>query len=196
MTLKPGEIEAALIDDVCSRVRERLVDDQTPRVEQFVRQYYRWVPPEDLVGRSELDVYGAALAHWSFIGRRGARRCEGARLNPRFEQHGWQSRHTVVEIVTDDVPFVVDSVSMECSRHPYGIHHVIHPVIRVLRDDDGELVEVLKARLPAPREDVARPSLAESVIHMDVHDRFIRSVEQSGKARPRAGEAAGRRRDR
>ena len=30
--------------------------------------------------------------------------------NPEFEQHGWQSTHTAVEIVTDDMPFLVDSV--------------------------------------------------------------------------------------
>jgi glutamate dehydrogenase len=70
MTLKTEEIEAALIDDVCSRVGEKLRDDEAPQVEEFVRQYYRRVPPEDLVGRSELDVYGAALAHWNFMHRR------------------------------------------------------------------------------------------------------------------------------
>ena len=40
--------------------------------------------------------------------------------NPDFEQHGWQSPHTVVEIVTDDMPFLVDSVTMELSRQGYG----------------------------------------------------------------------------
>jgi NAD-specific glutamate dehydrogenase len=49
---------------------------------------------------------------------------------------------TVVEIVSDDMPFLVDSVSMEVGRHGYGIHLLIHPVINVHRDEDGELVEV------------------------------------------------------
>jgi len=36
--------------------------------------------------------------------------------NPTREQHGWQSTHTVVEIVNDDMPFLVDSVAMELNR--------------------------------------------------------------------------------
>ena len=36
--------------------------------------------------------------------------------NPQIEQHGWQSTHTVVEVVTDDMPFLVDSVSMALNR--------------------------------------------------------------------------------
>ena len=61
--------------------------------------------------------------------------------NPDFEQHGWQSSHTVLEIVSEDMPFLVDSVTLELSRHGYGTQLVIHPVMRVLRDADGTLLE-------------------------------------------------------
>jgi glutamate dehydrogenase len=159
MTLKTEEIEAALIDDVCSRVRERLEDDEARQVEQFVRQYYRRVPPDDLIGRSELDVYGAALAHWNFICRRMPGEAKVRVYNPQFEQHGWQSAHTVVEIVTDDMPFLVDSVSMELGRHGYGIHLLIHPIIDVRRDEGGELVELVPSGAEQP---------AESVIHVEI----------------------------
>jgi glutamate dehydrogenase len=167
MTLKTEEIEAALIDDVCSRVREKLRDDEAPQVEEFVRQYYRRVPPEDMVGRSELDVYGAALAQWNFMCRRAPGEAKLRVYNPQFEQHGWQSPHTVVEIVSDDMPFLVDSVSMELGRHGYGIHLLIHPVINVRRDEGGELVEV------APPGD---EQTAESVMHVEI-DRQSESRE-------------------
>src|SRR5436190_19955010 len=159
MTLKTEEIEAALIDDVCSRVREKLRDDEAPQVEEFVRQYYRRVPPEDLVDRSELDVYGAALAHWNFIRRRAPSEAKVRVYNPQFEQHGWQSAHTVAELVTDDMPFLVDSVSMELSRLGSGIHLLIHPVINVRRDEGGGLVEVARPGAEQP---------AESVMHIEI----------------------------
>jgi glutamate dehydrogenase len=159
MTLKTAELEAALIDDVCSRVREKLEDDEAQHVEEFVRQYYRRVPPDDLVGRSELDVYGAALAHWNFLRRRAPGEAKVRVYNPQFEQHGWQSAHTVVEIVTEDMPFLVDSVSIQLARRGYGIHLLIHPVIKLRRDDDGEVVEI------AP-PDAERP--AESVMHVEI----------------------------
>ena len=48
MTASVDQIEAPLIEAVCSRVRERVAEEQASLVEAFVRQYYRWVPPEDL----------------------------------------------------------------------------------------------------------------------------------------------------
>ncbi|MBV9836500.1 MAG: NAD-glutamate dehydrogenase, partial [Solirubrobacterales bacterium] len=82
--------------------------------------------------------------------------------NPDFEQHGWQSPHTAIEIVSDDMPFLVDSVTMELSRRGYGIDLVIHPVLQVRRDSGGRLTEVLEPG------NGARDAIAESVIHAEV----------------------------
>ena len=65
--------------------------------------------------------------------------------NPDPDQHGWQSACTVVEVITDDMPFLVDSVTMELARAGYGLDLVIHPVIRVRRDGDGRVLEVIGA---------------------------------------------------
>ena len=62
--------------------------------------------------------------------------------NPKLEQHGWQSTHTVVEIVNDDMPFLVDSVGIEINRHGLNIHLVIHPVLAARRDEAGRLVDL------------------------------------------------------
>ena len=56
-------------------------------------------------------------------------------FNPDLAANGWQSPHTVVQIVTDDMPFLVDSVRMAMTAMGLGIHLVIHPMLRVVRDD-------------------------------------------------------------
>src|SRR3954453_8396436 len=123
------DVESALIESVCERVRERVAPEEVAEAEAFVRAYYRRAPAADLSGREPVDLYGAALAHWSF----GRGRTRGEVLvrvyNPTFEQHGWQSPHTAIELVTDDMPFLVDSVSMELSRRELGIHVLVHPVV-------------------------------------------------------------------
>jgi glutamate dehydrogenase len=165
------ELDSALIESVCARVRERLGDDEAPQVEEFVRQYYRRVPPEDLAELEPLDLYGAALAHWNFARRREPGAASVRVYNPDFEQHGWQSAHTVVELVTDDMPFLVDSTTMELSGQDAGIHLLIHPVIRVRRDANGELTAVRPA--DAPDED---DTLAESFIRVEI-DRVSAAAE-------------------
>jgi len=152
LVLKAADLETELIDTVCARVRERLPDQQAGPCEVFVRQYYHWVPREDLVDRSPLDLYGAAVAHWNLAQHRKPGEAKVHVYDPEFEHHGWQSPHAVVEIVSDDMPFIVDSVTMELGRRGYGIDLVIHPVIWIRRDEDGQLIEVLE---PGRQEDGA-----------------------------------------
>jgi len=80
--------------------------------------------------------------------------------NPGFEEHGWQSTHTVVEMVTDDMPFLVDSLVMELNRHGATIHLMVHPILHVVRDVNGLLIEIA-----GPTTKGAR---AESIIHVEI----------------------------
>ena len=162
MVPKAAELETELIDVVCARVRERVPAAEAAPCEAFVRQYYHWVPPEDLAGRSSLDLYGAALAHWKLAQTRGPGQSKIHVYNPDIEQHGWRSSYTVVELVTDDMPFLVDSVTMQLGHGGHGINLVIHPVIRVRRDSEGQLIEVLEQGADAP------DAIAESVLHVEV----------------------------
>ena len=123
------DIEAELIESVCERVRERVAPEEIAEAEAFVRAYYRGAPADDLRGREPVDLYGAALSHWTFGRGREPGEVRIRAYNPTFEQHGWQSPHTAVDIVRDDMPFIVDSVSMELSRRETGIHVLVHPVV-------------------------------------------------------------------
>ena len=162
MVVRPTEVEAELLDAVCARVRDRLPGSQAPDCEAWARQYYHWVPAEDLQDRSPLDLYGAAVAHWNLAQHRKPEEVKLHLYNPDVAQHGWQSSHTVLEVVSDDMPFLVDSVTMELSRRGYGTHLVIHPVIRVLRDGEGNLLSVVDPG-SGPAD-----SRAESILHIEI----------------------------
>jgi glutamate dehydrogenase len=162
MAVKAADLESELIDGICERVRRKLADDRVAPCESFIRQFYHWVPAVDLSDRSEIDLYGAAIAEWNLAQQRAPGETKVNVYNPDFEQNGWQSPHTVIEIISDDMPFIVDSVTMELGRQGYGIDLVIHPVVRVRRDDQGRLTEVLGPGAPADG------AIAESVIHAEV----------------------------
>src|SRR5579875_1897240 len=159
MAVKSTGPESELIEEGLTRVRERLGDEQA---ERFVRQYYRWVPAEDLVERDHLDLYGSAVTVWRMAQQRRPGAIAMHVYNPTLEQHGWRCAHTVIDMVTDDMPFLVDSVTMELSRRGHEIKLVIHPVIRVRRDAQGRLVEVLEPGQGAP------DAIAESVLHAEI----------------------------
>ncbi|HLJ02308.1 MAG TPA: NAD-glutamate dehydrogenase [Solirubrobacteraceae bacterium] len=161
MAVRTPEVEADLIDAVCRQLRDRLVD-QAPGWESFVRQYYHWVPPQDLSDRSIDDMAGAAASQWGLGANRPAGKAKLRVFNPDPERDGWQLPYTVIEIVSDDMPFIVDSVTMTIARLGHAINLVIHPVIRVKRDANGDITEVV-----APGED-SDTAIAESVMHAEV----------------------------
>src|ERR671914_1633429 len=155
-------VKDELLDKVVTRIRDQMPEDQASRVEEFTRQYYGWVDAADLEDLSPIDAYGAALSHWNFAGRREVGEWKIRVYNPHFEEHGWQSTHTVLEMVNDDMPFLVDSTRMGVNRQSYAIHLMLHPIMKVRRDGAGRLTEVLD---PDAEDEGA---IAESVIHVEV----------------------------
>ena len=113
--------------------------------------------PDDLDDRSDLDLFGAALAHWNLARVRRPGELKVHVYTPNIEEHGWESEHTVVETVVDDMPFLVDSVSMEVTRSGSAIHLVIRPIMRLRRDGEGRLLEV-----------DAEDGQPESLIHVEI----------------------------
>ncbi|MGH6904426.1 MAG: NAD-glutamate dehydrogenase, partial [Geminicoccaceae bacterium] len=145
MAARLQDKKADLLERVVGRLHDKLDDDLAALAEGFVHHYYEGVPPADLIDRDPLDLYGAALAHLRFGQQRAAGQAKVRAYNPQIEQHGWQSTHTIVEVVTDDMPFLVDSVSMALNRLGLLIHLTIHPVVPVRRDGQGTIEAVLGA---------------------------------------------------
>ncbi|MGQ0663063.1 MAG: NAD-glutamate dehydrogenase [Pseudomonadota bacterium] len=134
-TARKGEI----VEEVAGLARRRLGPDERAAAEGFLRRFYANVALDDLAARPAEDLYGAALALWRFARRRAPGQPLVRVYNPLVAEHGWASRHTVVEIVNDDMPFLVDSVTAELNRRDLAVHLVIHPVMRVKRAQAGEL---------------------------------------------------------
>ncbi|MFE4638633.1 NAD-glutamate dehydrogenase [Streptomyces sp. NPDC056773] len=136
----------------------------------YLQRYYLHTAPEDLLDRDPVDVFGAALSHYRLAENRPQGTANVRVHTPTVEENGWTSSHSVVEVVTDDMPFLVDSVTNELSRQGRGIHVVIHPQVVVRRDVTGKLIEILGPDCDAHGPRTARPhdSLVESWIHVEI----------------------------
>ncbi|HLB14888.1 MAG TPA: NAD-glutamate dehydrogenase domain-containing protein [Burkholderiales bacterium] len=161
MAARTDKAHAERLDQILALVREKLPAEARGPVEAFVRAYYRQVDPEDLAERSPADLYGAALSHWNFARRRAPGQARVRVFNPNVQEHGWESTHTIVEIVNDDMPFLVSSVTMEVNRHGLTLHLIVHPTMRVNRQGaEHTLTGVLPDDSPA--------GLRESFMHIEV----------------------------
>ncbi len=139
-----------------SDVRERIVDaiiasrvqsdtlKNRQQIKLFLSQYFAHVPYEDLQGRVEKIMARVALDHLEF----GARRNKGEALvrffNPTVEDHGYESAFSFIEMVNDDMPFLVDSVLAAINRQGLTVHITVHPIIRVARNSRGKIEKILE----------------------------------------------------
>ncbi|CAM5743151.1 putative NAD-specific glutamate dehydrogenase [Streptomyces afghaniensis 772] [Streptomyces afghaniensis] len=133
----------------------------------FLQRYYLHTAPEDLSDRDPVDVFGAAVSHYRLAENRPQGTANVRVHTPTVEENGWTCSHSVVEVVTDDMPFLVDSVTNELTRQGRGIHVVIHPQFVVRRDVTGKLIEVL----PTPATgmgDLPHDAHIESWIHVEI----------------------------
>ena len=147
------------LQQVLAIVQAKIPAADRATIDELVRRYYGQVDPEDLALRQPADLYGAALSHWSFAKKREPGRVKVRVFNPTIEEHGWQSTHTIIEIVNDDMPFLVDSVTMEVNRHGLTLHLITHPLLPIVRDNGGTLIGFAPEGKDAPRE---------SFIHVEV----------------------------
>ena len=152
---------AEIIEKVVALLRERVPEEKIAETERFIRQYYRRVEADDLAERKLPDICCAALAHLDFMRVFKAGAAKVRVYNPQSGRDGWQSTHTVVEIVNDDMPFLVDSVTMEINRLGLTTHLTVHPVMKTRRDAAGGLMEILPS-------DVSQSGHSESVMHVEV----------------------------
>ncbi len=130
-------------------------------LETFILQYYSDIAEEDVLAHTPEDLYGAVLSHWEF----GAKRLPGETkvrvFNPSPKKDGWKSPHTIIEMVNDDMPFLVDTTTMTLSRVGVGIHLTVHPMYQVKRDARGSLLGISDGG----KQD---GMLAESWMHIEV----------------------------
>ena len=162
MAVQPDTQQDELFEDIAALARERLGGGDLDAALSFIALYYAGTSPEDLVERRPDDLYGAAVAHLNLARRRAPGQPKVRVYNPQIEQHGWQSTHTIVEIVTDDMPFLVDSVRMVLNGRGDTSHLAIHPVMRIRRGEEGRM----DAILPVDDPD-GEGTAVEALIHIE-----------------------------
>ena len=140
---RTSDIKDLLIDEiVASKPKSKSLTNRK-QIDEFLRKYAGDVPVEDMEGRMPAVMAQAAISHLDF----GVVRKKGQPLlrifNPTKKKHGYRSDYTFVEMVNDDMPFLVDSISAAINRHGLAIHITVHPVLRVERDSKGRMQAVL-----------------------------------------------------
>ena len=165
MSYKFEEGKDVIIDAVVEKIKHSMTGEQTEFCAEFARQLYGTVAMEDLHNWDTDDLYGAVVNFWALISERRPHETKIRIYNPDFERHGWQTTHTVVEVICDDMPFIVDSMRMVIYRMGLASHLIIHMGgIKVKRDKKNSVC----AFLPRSNGVDAKDVLNEAPIFMEI----------------------------
>ena len=158
--------------------RERAPKADRQRLARFVEAYFAGVSEAEIGSASAENLYGAALSHWNLATSRLPGRASVRVYTPNYERHGWSSVHSVVDVVCDNTPFVVDSLKMALYASDLSIHSVTHPTFTVHRDDEGRLCEFESLDNDSNAASPGDVSRSELFIHFEV-DRIVDDAQSA-----------------
>ena len=110
----------------------------------LVERYFRHVATEELAERPAEVLAGAVAGHLELARYRVPGTANIAVTNPTTEHEPWANPRTLIQIVTDDMPFLVDSVTGALAAEGSDVHLIVHPQFVVRRDVLGNLEAVLE----------------------------------------------------
>jgi glutamate dehydrogenase len=131
---------------------------------ELIALYYRLVPAEELSTAEPAELAAVVRSHLALAAERVRGRALVRLLNPTVAEDGWSSRDTVIQIVTDDMPYLVDSVVAELACIKVSVRRLVHPIVLVRRDLTGNLREVLTGN----PEGVPTDAVGESWMYVNV----------------------------
>ncbi len=129
----------AVTAEVKKYAKTRMKEKQAQDLCRFIDVFFGPSAPEDVLNVEIPTLYHLAKSMWDLAAVRKPGAVNFRVFNPDLKKDGWQTPHTVIQIVNDDMPFIVDSITGGLSAtHHLGIHVVHHPVFVVERNAAGK----------------------------------------------------------
>ncbi|MGQ4659236.1 NAD-glutamate dehydrogenase domain-containing protein [Lysobacter sp. F6437] len=127
---------------ILDAIGKRLPKARQVEAEAFATAFYKRMGEDEVSKHSPEGWAALACDFFDFSRSRKPGTARVRLFNPSLKTHGWESPHTVLQIANDDMPFLVDSVTMALAEQDIGVHVLGHPVVPFKRDKSGKLVKV------------------------------------------------------
>ncbi|PBS13797.1 glutamate dehydrogenase [Lysobacteraceae bacterium NML93-0792] len=146
---------SGLLAPIFDAVRRRAGKAAHRDASAFAEAFYRRMTEEEIPLHTADGWAALAADLFEFAAKRKPGTANVRLFNPVLKTHGWESPHTVLQVVNDDMPFLVDSVTMALAEQGIGVHVLGHPVVQIARDRSGRLTGVGEGE-------------TESVMHLEI----------------------------
>ena len=134
--------KAQAIRDVLGLLHGEVDEDRYRILEKFVPFFLGKAPTELLEERGTEHLARLCLNSFLFLNRSRPDRVDVEVINPREEDTGWYAPVTVVRTNVSERPFIVDTIREFLHSHDRKIAHIVYPLMKVERDEDGSITDL------------------------------------------------------
>ena len=164
MTSKADRADGASPKQIVAALAKRVPKARLAEAQVFADAFYRRMDHEEYAQHGADGWAALAADILEFARQRKPGKANVRLFNPGLKEHGWESLHTIVQVVNDDMPFLVDSVTMALAEQGIGVHVLGHPVMAVQRDKAGKLLKLGEGA-------------AESFMHLEIDRQPLAAME-------------------
>ena len=134
MPNSPNDLHKQCLDKVFKVAKKFYTGGELKNFKKFVSTYYVNITTEELEDRSSEKLFGLAHSHWQLLQSRKKSEIKIKLFNATTDTHVWKSKRTLLQVVLNDSPFIIDSIGLIIERLGYNINLTIHPRLSVTRE--------------------------------------------------------------
>ncbi|MFD2166577.1 NAD-glutamate dehydrogenase [Thalassotalea euphylliae] len=156
-------LPSVLLKNVAQFIQQKVPSQTAPLVEQFANLLYGNISTSDLAHRNDSDLYGATMSLWNSLSDHVDDKPVIKVFNPEVSKHGWKSSHTIIEVIVQDMPFLVDSLRIALNRQGLSPHLMLNSPIQVVRNTKNQITKIASTA-----DAKIRSSKAETVFFIEI----------------------------
>ena len=134
MANSPNDLHSQYLDKVLKLAKSYYSGNALKNFKKFVAAYYENIAADELGDRSTEKLFGLAHNHWRLTQSRKRNEIKLELFNAVTETHVWKSKRSIMQVVLNDSPFIIDSIGLIIERMGYNINLTIHPRLSVKRE--------------------------------------------------------------
>lgn len=128
---------------------------------KYLESFYRDYGSHNFKNYQDKELVDLSLESFKFFEQKNKNKFKVRAYNPSLEKEGFESKYTILDIVNEDAPFLVDSVIMQCDKMGVEVKNIIHPILFTTRNDAGDLKKLSDEGSQCARESVMQLHLAK-----------------------------------
>ena len=141
MNIKTNQ-KTDILEQIFTQLKTHFPVRDQPLLQSFIAGIYRDVSIVDLATIKPDDLAGLTVSLWREVHLWKGQIAKVKVFNPDVEQEEWQSTHSIITVLSRNIPFVIDTIKIILNKSQIKLHRIFYSEISSERNASGKLKEL------------------------------------------------------